>query len=74
MGKNVFVGPHKGGGWQAKKSGNSKASAVGETQAEMIKRGRELAKNESAELVIQGRNGAIRQKDSEGHDPRDRRG
>jgi hypothetical protein len=74
MGKNVFVGPHKGGGWQAKKAGNSKASAVGETQKEMIDRGRELAKHEQSELIIQGRNGAIREKDSEGNDPKNRKG
>jgi len=74
MGKNVFVGPHPGGGWQAKKAGNEKASAVGKTQAEMIERGRELAKGERSELVVQGRNGAIREKDSEGHDPRNRKG
>ncbi|MGB8294682.1 MAG: DUF2188 domain-containing protein, partial [Polyangia bacterium] len=54
MGKNVFVGPHRDGGWQAKKAGNAKASAVGQTQAEMIERGRELAKNERSELVVQG--------------------
>ena len=74
MGKNVFVGPHRDGGWQAKKAGNAKASAVGQTQAEMIERGRELAKNERSELVVQGRNGTIRQKDSEGNDPRSRKG
>ncbi len=74
MGKNVFVGPHRGGGWQIKKAGNSKASVVGETQGELIPRAREMARGERSELVIQGRHGAIREKDSHGHDPRNRKG
>jgi hypothetical protein len=74
MGKNVIVGPHKGGGWQAKKSGNERASAVAPTQAKAIDRGRELAKAERSELTVQGRNGRIRQKDSEGNDPRRTKG
>jgi hypothetical protein len=74
MGRHVFVGPHPGGGWQAKKAGNDRASALAPTQRQMIERGRELAKAERSELVIQGRNGQIRAKDSEGHDPRNRKG
>ncbi len=74
MGKNVIVGPHKGGGWQAKKAGNSKASATGETQGQMIERGIELAKNEGAELIVQNRHGVIREKNSYGNDPPERKG
>ena len=74
MGKNVFVGPHTGGGWQIKKAGNAKASVVAETQGELVPRARAMAKRERSELIIQGRNGAIREKDSEGNDPRRRRG
>lgn len=70
MGKNVVVGPHKGGGWQAKKAGGERASAVAPTQAKAIEQGRSIAKKEHSELIIQGRDGKIRAKDSEGHDPR----
>lgn len=74
MGKTVIAGPHSGGGWQAKKAGNERASAVTRTQAEAIKRGRELAKTEKSELIVQGRDGRIRAKDSEGNDPRRTKG
>jgi hypothetical protein len=72
--KNVFVGPHKGGGWQAKKAGATRASVVAPTQAAAIEEGRRLAKSEGSELIVQGRNGQIREEDSQGHDPRRTRG
>jgi Uncharacterized protein conserved in bacteria (DUF2188) len=69
-GKALFVGPQKGGeGWQVKKPGNERASAVTPTQQQAIERGRELATQEKSELVVQGRDGQIRQKDSHGNDP-----
>lgn len=74
MGKNVMVGPHKGGGWEVKKSGNSRASAVTEKKQDAVDRGRELAKGEKSELIIKNQDGKIHQKDSEGHDPRNRKG
>jgi hypothetical protein len=70
VGKNVIVGPHKGGGWQAKKAGGERASAVAPTQAKAIEQGRPIAKKEHSELIIQRPDGRIRAKDSEGHDPR----
>ncbi len=68
-GKDVFVGPHKDG-WQVKKAGNDKASAVTETKKEAVDLGRELAKKEQSELVIQNQDGKIAQKDSHGNDPK----
>ena len=41
------------------------------TQAEAIRRGRELAEQEEGELVVYGEDGRIREKDSHGHDPPD---
>lgn len=72
-GKDVFVQPHPRG-WEVKKEGGKRASAVTATKAEAIKIGREAAKNEHSELVIKGKNGAIQQKDSHGHDPRKSKG
>lgn len=71
--KSVMVGP-KDGQWQVKTAGASRAAAVVSTQAEAIERGREIAKNNRSELIIQGRNGQIRAKDSEGNDPRRSKG
>lgn len=69
-GKDVFVGPSKhGDGWQVKKAGNDKASALTETKKEAADRGRDLARKEHSELVIQNKDGKIAQKDSHGNDP-----
>ena len=42
-----------------------------QTQDEAIQEGRELAKQEQSELVVHGQDGSIREKDSEGSDPRE---
>lgn len=72
-GKNVTVGPHPNG-WQVKKQGNERASAVTETKKEAEKIGREQAKKEQSELIIKGADGKIQSKDSHGHDPKSSKG
>jgi len=42
-----------------------------DTQQEAIDQGRQLAERERGELVIHGKDGQIREKDSHGNDPRD---
>jgi uncharacterized protein DUF2188 len=69
MKKNVWVSHRDDGSWAVKKEGNQKASALCDTQAEAIEIARQQAKNEKSELIVQGRNGQIRQKDSFGNDP-----
>ena len=56
-------------GWAIKGEGNSKATRVAETQAEAIEIGKEIAKNQGSELLIHGRNGRIRERNSYGNDP-----
>lgn len=72
-GKNQYVSLHKDG-WQVKGAGNSKATAVTNTQYDAIKIAREIAKNQASELIIHGENGQIRQKDSFGNDPKNIKG
>ena len=69
MGKNQHVTPHSNGGWQVKGAGNSRATARTATQKEAIEIAREIARNQSSELVIHRPNGQIRDKDSHGRDP-----
>lgn len=69
MGKNIHVTNHSRGGYQVKSSGSSKAYRKTEPQREAIEIGRELARNQHSELVIHGRDGKIRQKNSYGNDP-----
>lgn len=67
--QKVHVTPHKEGGWQVKKGGNERASAVTPTQKDAITRGREMAINDKTDLVIHGKDGKIRDADSYGADP-----
>jgi uncharacterized protein YdaT len=67
-GKNQHVIPHQQG-WAVKSEGASKASSVHETQKEAIDRGREISRKQGTELLIHGRDGRIRERDSHGNDP-----
>lgn len=68
MGKNQHVVPHEDG-WAVKGAGNTKATKVTSTQAEAIDAAREIAKNQESELLVHGRDGQIRHRDSYGNDP-----
>jgi len=69
MGKNQHVTPHPQGGWQVKGAGNGRATARTATQQTAIDIARSISQNQKAELLIHGRNGRIRQKNSHGNDP-----
>ena len=69
MGKNQHVTPRRDGLWQVKGSGNSKATKITKTQKQAIDIARDIAINQESEVVIHGRNGRIRDKDSYGNDP-----
>ncbi|OES45535.1 DUF2188 domain-containing protein [Domibacillus iocasae] len=68
MGKDQHVSKHEQG-WQVKGTGNSKATKLFETQKEAQDFAKELAKNQQSEVIIHGRDGQIRGKDSYGNDP-----
>lgn len=65
---NQHVTP-KGDKWQVKGAGNSKATKYFDTQKEAINYARDIAKNQGSEVIIHGRDGKIRDKDSYGNDP-----
>ena len=67
-GKNQHVVPHERG-WAVKSERGKRASSVHQTQQAAIDRGREIARNQKSELLIHGRDGQIRKRDSHGHDP-----
>ena len=66
--RNQHVVPHEDG-WAVRGAGSSRASSVHETQQEAIQVAREIAQNQRTELFIHGRNGRIRERDSQGTDP-----
>lgn len=68
MGKNQHVVTHPDG-WAVKGEGNERATSVHSTQAEAIEAAREIARHQQSELLIHGRDGQIRSRDSYGNDP-----
>lgn len=65
--KNQWVVRH-GDEWAVRGEGNKRATKVTKTQKEAIKIGKEIAKTQKSELIIQGKDGKIRSKDSYGND------
>lgn len=68
MGKNQHV-VKTDRGWGVKGAGNSCLTSTHKTQKQAINSAREIAKNQKSEVVIHGRDGKIRDKDSYGPDP-----
>jgi len=68
MGKNQHVLRHSGG-WAVRGENNTCVTSQHETQSSVINAGRAIARHQKSELVIHGRDGRIRDKDSHGHDP-----
>lgn len=68
MGKNQHVVPH-GDKWAVRGEGNSRVSSDHRTQGAAINSATRTAKEEKSEVVIHGRDGKIRDKDSYGPDP-----
>jgi len=67
--KNQHVVPRPNGNWGVRGEGNSKFTKVTSTQVQAINVAREIAKKQGSEVVIHGKDGAIRDKDSFGKDP-----
>ena len=58
-----------GNGWAVKGEGSKKFTVITETQKDAITVARGIAKNNRSEIVIHGKDGRIRDKDSYGNDP-----
>jgi len=67
MSKNQHV-VKTSSGWGIRGENNHKLTKIVETQREAIQIAREIAKNQSAELFIHGRDGKFRERDSYGND------
>ena len=67
-GKNQYV-VRSGDRWGVRGEGNSRMTRYFDTQSEAIGYGRDIARNQTAELRIQGRNGQFREAWSYGNDP-----
>ena len=66
--RNQHVIPHQGG-WAVRGAGAHRVTETFNREAEAVERGREIAQNQGAELLIHGKDGQIQSRDSHGHDP-----
>lgn len=57
------------GKWSVRKAGSDKVTRTFSTQKEAISEARKIARNQSTELYVHGRDGRIRSRDSYGNDP-----
>lgn len=67
--KNQWVSPRNNGQWAVHGENNTKDTKVCRTQKEANEYAKAIAKHQHSEVIIQGRNGRIRSKDSYGNDP-----
>lgn len=65
---NRHVVPHNGG-WAVRKPGSDRVSSTHTTQQAATNAARTGARRDRSEVVIHGRNGQIRDRDSYGNDP-----
>lgn len=65
--KNQHVVPASAG-WAIKSAGSKKATKVFSTQKDAIEAARGIAKRQGSELLIHGRDGKIREKNTYGSD------
>lgn len=66
--RNQHIVP-QGDAWAVKGAGANRATVVVNTQKEAVDRAREIARNQGTEVLIHGRDGRIRERDSYGNDP-----
>ncbi len=66
--RDVHVVPSEGG-WTVRREGAIRATKRFDTQADALKWARQSAAKEQTDLVVHGRDGKIRSKDSFGSDP-----
>ena len=66
--KNIHIVPAEKG-WAVKREGQQQPLSTHRTQENADKAGRPIARRDGVEIVIHGRDGQIRDKDSFGGDP-----
>ena len=66
--RNQHVVPHPKG-WAVKPARGQRATSVHTIQQQAKERAREIALNQGTEMLVHGRNGRIRERNSYGRDP-----
>jgi hypothetical protein len=68
--QQVAIEPRPDGRWAVQTNGTQRADSLHDRKSDAVRRGRDLAENKHAELVIKDGSGRIAGKDSHGNDPR----
>ena len=68
MGTNQWISP-RGDKWAVRGEGNTRDTKIFDNKSDAIEYGKQIAKNQRSELIVQKRDGKIQSKDSYGHDP-----
>jgi hypothetical protein len=66
---NIWVTQHPDGGWQIRRENADRASGRFPTQQDAINNAIPAATRDGVEVIVQGKDGKIRSKDSYGKDP-----
>jgi Uncharacterized protein conserved in bacteria (DUF2188) len=61
-------------GWRVEVEGTSRPRSTHKTQSEAATAARDIARRNKSELLIHGRNGRVRDRNTYGHDPRRTKG
>ncbi len=69
MSRRQWVVSNPDGGWDQKAEGAERTTRHFDTQAEAIEAATETAKRQRTEVIIQNRQGRIRERNTYGHDP-----
>jgi hypothetical protein len=70
---DVHVVPHEGR-WRVEVEGRARPDSTHDTQAAARKKARDLARRSKSELLVHGRNGKVRERNTYGGDPRRTKG
>jgi len=62
------------GNWRVEVEGSNRARSTHDTQQQAFEAARQVARQNKSELLLHGRNGKIRERNTYGHDPRRTKG
>jgi hypothetical protein len=66
---NIWVSPRPDGRWEVQREGSQRPSKVEDRKADAEQLARDLGRQDGVEVIVQGRNGRIQQRESYGRDP-----
>lgn len=67
--RNIHVLPHSDKGWAVKKAGSTRNLQIFSLQSEAVNFAKQKAKLHKSELLIHGKDGRIRERNTYGKDP-----